>query len=1087
MCHQKTKGNPYFIRKFLDEAFKKGYLTFDPGKGRWDASVEQIRLLEITDNVADLYANKLRGLHSDIQDIIAYAACIGQTFSESLLKKIVNRPPEETETVLWTAVQEGLLQVLDDTGQRLSGLKDFELHFRFMHEKLLSVAYERLDESSRKQIHLQIGRIMLQERSKDEIQEHIYSILGHFHKSFDLITDTDEKIQLANLFLSAGKKAKTSAAFGHAYFYMSTGLEMLGKNSWSNSYDLTIELYKETAHAAFLNGMYEKMNEYCSDALENVIDDLDKTNIYELIIQAYIHINELQEAINTGYRVLRSIGIKMPVRAGKFRTITGLLMTRLRLSGKPSEVLLALPEMQDPYKKAAVHILTIIGTTVYFSMPGVMPLIVFELIRLSVRYGNTPASPFAYAAYGLILCGVLGRVDEGYKYGQLALGLLDRPGNDEHRSKTLMVVNNFITHRRKNARETIEPLLEGYRCGIRTGDYEFASLNAVVFCMNSFCAGLPLEKLSEEIEELCTNIGRINIKNLSRLQIYRQLIANLTGECNNADDLNGKYYKEEELDNYIRVNNKTALAAAYALKTITGYFFSNYNAAVESANECRKYLDSAVGIMLVAEFHLFGALSCLAVYNDVNASGKRRIMYRVKKSLRVLKKWSEDAPTNYLAKYYIVEAEKARISGREGMMRSFLDKAINIAGQHGNLKESALAGELAGRFYHSSDNMKIAKTYLNEACDKYDAWGATALSGKLRRYYPGIIDSVTEADQDSVAVIADRLDTGTIIKASVALAETLQLTALLERLLNIAIENTGATKGILVLKNNGEYTIEASSIRERDGITVRQSVGFEKSDDLSHAIVQYVIHTKKHVLLRDASADTTFAHDRYVSGKKPKSVLCVPLIHNNDLAGLFYPENNLTTGAFTEERKEILTLLSSQIVISIENARFYEDLEQKVEQRTYEISEKNKEITDSIRYAKRIQDTILVTEKTIHEYLPYSFIFFQPRDIVSGDFYWFNQRYGQIHIAAVDCTGHGVPGAFLSMLAYNELGRIIDEHIQPSKILDQLNINIYKLLNRDNDFETANKEGMDILLCHIDMKRSRLQFAGAHQQLYHIR
>jgi PAS domain S-box-containing protein len=153
-----------------------------------------------------------------------------------------------------------------------------------------------------------------------------------------------------------------------------------------------------------------------------------------------------------------------------------------------------------------------------------------------------------------------------------------------------------------------------------------------------------------------------------------------------------------------------------------------------------------------------------------------------------------------------------------------------------------------------------------------------------------------------------------------------------------------------------------------------------------------------------------------------------------------------------------------------------------------EIQSKNKSITESINYAKRIQGAILPDTKLINKELPESFIFYKARDVVSGDFPWFQQQGDNIFIAAVDCTGHGVPGALISLIGYFILNEIIKSRREndPGKILDLLDEGVTETLRQDQ-LEAATKDGMDISLCKINLKEGTLEYAGAHRPLYILR
>ena len=182
-------------------------------------------------------------------------------------------------------------------------------------------------------------------------------------------------------------------------------------------------------------------------------------------------------------------------------------------------------------------------------------------------------------------------------------------------------------------------------------------------------------------------------------------------------------------------------------------------------------------------------------------------------------------------------------------------------------------------------------------------------------------------------------------------------------------------------------------------------------------------------------------------------------------------------------------------------------LEQKVIERTEEVVKQKEEIqdkstqleilykqvTDSIRYAKRLQEAILPTDAAVRQVLPKSFVLFKPKDIVSGDFYWINKIENKSYIAAIDCTGHGVPGAFMSIVGYNILKEITfndEKAIEPSIIMDKMSKAVVRTLNPKSGTEentNQTKDGMDMSLCCVDYEKMELQYSGAFNPLYLIR
>lgn len=152
----------------------------------------------------------------------------------------------------------------------------------------------------------------------------------------------------------------------------------------------------------------------------------------------------------------------------------------------------------------------------------------------------------------------------------------------------------------------------------------------------------------------------------------------------------------------------------------------------------------------------------------------------------------------------------------------------------------------------------------------------------------------------------------------------------------------------------------------------------------------------------------------------------------------------------------------------------------------YDILLKNIELTDSIAYARHIQEAILPLKKEIEKAFPQSFVFFRPKEIVSGDFYWYSSKGNKHYMAAVDCTGHGVPGALISILGYNSLNQAINEHhlTHPSDILNYLNKSVGSVFNHSE--RSTVRDGMDISLCCVDYDKMTLEYAGAFNPLYYF-
>lgn len=217
------------------------------------------------------------------------------------------------------------------------------------------------------------------------------------------------------------------------------------------------------------------------------------------------------------------------------------------------------------------------------------------------------------------------------------------------------------------------------------------------------------------------------------------------------------------------------------------------------------------------------------------------------------------------------------------------------------------------------------------------------------------------------------------------------------------------------------------------------------------------------------------------AGKESKSILYLPLSTKNGEIGVITIQS-YENNAYTPYHLDLMKNLAVYVGIALENAEAY----QQIERSTKAVEAANHKITASINYAKRIQDSILPDKETIRKALSDFMVLYKPRDIVSGDFYWYREQHGKHFLAAMDCTGHGVPGAFMSMIGNDLLNEIITylNFEEPDYILAELHQNIREVLRQE---QTDSREGMDLALCVIDPIANRVHFSGAKRPLIYIR
>jgi serine phosphatase RsbU (regulator of sigma subunit)/tetratricopeptide (TPR) repeat protein len=289
-------------------------------------------------------------------------------------------------------------------------------------------------------------------------------------------------------------------------------------------------------------------------------------------------------------------------------------------------------------------------------------------------------------------------------------------------------------------------------------------------------------------------------------------------------------------------------------------------------------------------------------------------------------------------------------------------------------------------------------------------------------------------------------------------------------------------------KNMVEYKFEMENGQ-------RQQTNWVSMDDHDNYSV-WCIRNRKEIFINDNLTEYRKYTNRIrvVSGDMPHSLIFYPMMIGDRVLGVITIQS-FQRNAYTRYHLDILKTLASYTSIALENANLYEHLEEKVRERTVQvisqkeiIEQKNKEITDSINYSQQIQRAILPLESEMQRLLPDSFCYYLPKDVVSGDFYWINERNGKVLVAAADCTGHGVPGAFMSMLGSSKLDHAVMERglTRPADILRFLNQGVKSTL-KQNEHGSLSRDGMDIALCSISFSDMRLEFSGANRPLYIIR
>ncbi|WP_271253184.1 GAF domain-containing protein [Pseudanabaena sp. Chao 1811] len=960
LVRQKTGGNPFFMNEFLKSLYDERLIGFNYQFRQWEWSITQIQEREITDNVVGLMAGKIQKLNPDTQRLLQIAACIGNEFDLDLLVFASDLSYITTIQCLIYAIAEGLLLPLSNAYQSLYyGIELTSdcpiINYKFVHDRIQQAAYSLISDTDRSAFHYRIGKLLLDqtEHLSEKLEEQIFRIVNQFRLGSSQITTQQERDYLVQLYLLAGRKARLSYAYESSVQYCEMGIQLLSEDAWERYPQITQDIYLEAITAACLAGRFELVDVLIDVAKPHFALIQDQIKLIEVQIQSLIARNRLPEAIAIGLEILHQLGVEIPQQPDQQFIDNAFKLISQKLS--ETEDVLHLPVMDNPQKLSAINTLSNISSAAYIGFPALYPLIVLKQIELSLQFGNTLETAYAFSTYGLILC-VIGKIEEGNQAADIALAVMQKLHANNFKAKIFNLIYHFIRPWKEPARQAIAPLLEGYQAGVESGDLEFAAYCLFNHCQIAYFSGENLLTLKQDMAiygKIIANLKQVVALNFH--QIGQQAVLNFLDEAENPQFLIGEVYNEiERLPLHLASGDTYSTATAYIQKLILSYHFASPQEALAIAKLANQAIGGATGAIQFGAFYFYHALTLLAnteITDEITAADIANP--EILNDLDKLSSWAVHAPTNFAHRCDLVRAEMARVMDQKMEAMDLYDQAIAFAKENQYIHEEALANELAAKFYLGYGKTTIAKAYMQEARQGYLQWGAFAKVKHLESCYPELLEILStnlKADQNNHINRATQsssnnlasLELGSFLRASQAIANEIKLDQLLETLMNILIENAGAQTGYLLLprhlsisansSNQNQWTIAAIKTISYEHV-VLQSIAMDTlSIDGTYyiplSVVNYVIRTHERVVLHNATQIGDFQNDPWIVQYQSKSLLCMPLINRGNLSAIVLLENNLITDAFTPERLEVLNLLSTQAAISISKARLLKQQDQ---------------------------------------------------------------------------------------------------------------------------------------------------------------
>ncbi|HUV14539.1 MAG TPA: GAF domain-containing protein, partial [Acidobacteriota bacterium] len=599
--------------------------------------------------------------------------------------------------------------------------------------------------------------------------------------------------------------------------------------------------------------------------------------------------------------------------------------------------------MADPESLAAMRILALMFPPAMIAEPELLPSVVFTLINQCLTKGNSVYSAIAYALYGMNISQDPEGISRGNQFGQLALQLLGSSENNKMRNRVREIVYCFIdSWQSKHLRDVMEDMRRLVQSSLESGEIEIACNQLMSLCILLYVVGEPLESARALSAEYIRSIGELKQGFQLRIaKVWAQLQLNLSGLAEDPKRMVGVYFNEDVM--LPQLEHELGLTRFYSYLPIAIHhlFVGDYEKSLKYTQMSANYRPQMFGFPVAVTHSTYHALAMLQLYPKAGTKTQKEYLQALEPIRQRMASLFRRGSINWQHDYYLIEAETARVLGKFDRALQYYEKAIATARNNRYPNFEALGCELAGRFYLDRGLKGPSEYYLAKAYALYQNWGAILKARDLEHRYPNLLNpqqvpAQASPYQQGSTLTSSGLDLDSSLKALRALSSETDLEALLNRMMEIVMEHAGAEKGVLLLKQDGRWLIQATGDFQKRTYTVLLNLPYtQESSDQENSpaptgVVNLCLRTEQTLLVPNALSDTRFNSDPYIRQHGVKSILCLPLLYQARLNGVLYLENRLTSEVFGHLKMEMLELLCTQFSISFENALLYQTLAERL-------------------------------------------------------------------------------------------------------------------------------------------------------------
>ncbi|UFS69886.1 AAA family ATPase [Geomonas sp. RF6] len=924
----RTGGNPYDTLEFVNALRNDGILRLGGEGWNWDESA--VRHYLGSGDVLEVLSQRLASLPEEAAMVLKTVAALGGSVDEGVLSVASGSCGLPG---LAAALEDGVL-ILEQGGGTDGGNA-----LRFRHDRWQQCVYDGMGEKERIGLHLELARRLAP-------LPHLALLAAEqYLRCLDLLNGLEELRSAALLFWKGAQDAKVTADYAAMERFLRGAIRCCEKEEELRSEPLLALLETAWHNALYSLGRLEEGDrvyrsiEGCSTALE-------------LVEAACIQISSLTnrgrqtEGVLLGLALLQRLGFPAP-GADEAEIAGGLERLYLWAQGEDAD---ERPEVRDPLVLAAARLLHHMVAPAFFSDPMLCFRVQLQSQRLWMEHGPSASLLIGFAAAPLVTMALRNDFVTGWRIAQRALAIGEARGYELETAWVRHCFALIAAHWGQLLELSVREALLAREGLLRKGDLQFACFTFHPALAAILDSASTLASFREELDralDFATRTGNTFSHPVFRvsLQLWRALV----GETSSLGSLEDPSFDEASFEAEM-AGFPLGKAKYHIHRSLCALIFGDDEGLSRHAAQAYPLLPYIEGFYKSALGHLLQALA-LARRVRGAAGDEREVLIE---ALAAEKGWlrarAAEIPENFLHLVHFVEAEEHWALGERARAAFSFDEALLAAEQRQRPWHRALIAERGALFFLESGMQRAGRKLMVEARYLYEAWGASGKVQQLDLLFPFLSGAVkqrrSEDGQIGASVSTDSLDLLAVLAASQALSSERSLKGLHTRLEEVLKGATGATAVRLVLWSEEEKGWFVVRSGDAAPIAVKDAGSL-----IPLAPLRYVQRTREPLLVDDAVHDERFCRDPYLQGMDRCSLMLVPIFSHGAPCALLVLENTLSRGVFSTGRLDAVRLMAGQLAVSLENALLYERLEERVRERTSELSEAQSELLAAARQA----------------------------------------------------------------------------------------------------------------------------------------